>query len=148
MFRGLFLTPRVFGQPLGLNTANLPPNFLLNAGSTMKGSGVRSISSSSKIGLRVSGSIPVWTLRVSTPPLRAVSASWSLSDNGASFDTRDVVDELGSRREVEYAYRILEHGTSADRQLATFDRTGDLKAVVDQLIVETAEGVRPLSAAA
>jgi carboxylate-amine ligase len=54
----------------------------------------------------------------------------------------DVVDDLGSRREVEYAFRILEHGTSADRQLATFERTGDLKAVVDQLIAETAEGVR------
>jgi glutamate---cysteine ligase / carboxylate-amine ligase len=53
----------------------------------------------------------------------------------------DVVDELGSRREVEYAFRILDEGTSADRQLATFERTGDLKAVVDQLIQETAEGV-------
>jgi carboxylate-amine ligase len=53
----------------------------------------------------------------------------------------DVVDELGSRREVEYAYRILDDGTSADRQLATYERTGDLKAVVDQLIQETAEGV-------
>lgn len=53
----------------------------------------------------------------------------------------DVVDELGSRKEVEYAYTILEHGTSADRQLATFARTGDLKDVVDQLIRETAEGV-------
>jgi carboxylate-amine ligase len=53
----------------------------------------------------------------------------------------DVVDDLGSRREVEYAFRILDEGTSADRQLATFERTGDLKAVVDQLIRETAEGV-------
>jgi carboxylate-amine ligase len=53
----------------------------------------------------------------------------------------DVVDELGSRAEVEYAYRILDEGTSADRQLATFERTGDLKAVVDQLVRETAEGV-------
>ena len=53
----------------------------------------------------------------------------------------DVVDELGSRKEVEYAYKILEDGTSADRQLATFERTGDLKAVVDQLIRETEEGV-------
>ena len=53
----------------------------------------------------------------------------------------DVVDELGSRTEVEYAYRILEGGTSADRQLATFKRTGDLKNVVDQLIAETEEGV-------
>ena len=54
----------------------------------------------------------------------------------------DVLDELGSRKEVEYAFKILEGGTSADRQLATFSRTGDLKAVVDQLIAETAEGVR------
>ena len=53
----------------------------------------------------------------------------------------DVVDELGSRKEVEYAYRILEGGSSADRQLAAYKRTGDLKAVVDQLIRETAEGV-------
>ena len=53
----------------------------------------------------------------------------------------DVVDELGSRKEVEYAYYILEHGSSADRQLATFRETGDLKAVVDRLITETEEGV-------
>ncbi|HVH09299.1 MAG TPA: carboxylate-amine ligase [Gemmatimonadales bacterium] len=53
----------------------------------------------------------------------------------------DVVDELGSRKEVEYAYRILEHGSSADRQLATYARTGDLKAVVDQVIAETADGL-------
>jgi carboxylate-amine ligase len=53
----------------------------------------------------------------------------------------DVVDELGSRNEVEYAYRILQEGSSADRQLATYQRTGDFKAVVDQLIQETSEGV-------
>jgi carboxylate-amine ligase len=53
----------------------------------------------------------------------------------------DVVDELGSRGEVEYAFRILEQGTSADRQLARFQRTGDLKAVVDALVAETKEGV-------
>ncbi len=53
----------------------------------------------------------------------------------------DVVDELGSRQEVEYAYRILQEGTSADRQLATYQRTGDLNAVVDQLIRETSEGI-------
>jgi carboxylate-amine ligase len=53
----------------------------------------------------------------------------------------DVVDELGSRAEVEYAYRILAEGSSADRQLATFRRTGELTAVVDQLIAETEEGV-------
>lgn len=53
----------------------------------------------------------------------------------------DVVDELGSRKEVEYAYTILSEGTSAERQLATFKRTGSLRAVVDQLIAETEEGV-------
>ncbi len=53
----------------------------------------------------------------------------------------DVLDELGSRKEVEYAYKILEEGSSADRQLATFRRTGSLKSVVDQLIVESEEGV-------
>ncbi len=53
----------------------------------------------------------------------------------------DVIDELGSRHEIEYAYRILQEGSSADRQLATYQRTGDLRAVVDQLIQETAEGV-------
>jgi len=53
----------------------------------------------------------------------------------------DIIDELGSRQEVEYAYRILQEGSSADRQLATYQRTGDLKAVVDQLIQETSEGV-------
>ena len=35
----------------------------------------------------------------------------------------------------------MEEGTSADRQLATWKRTGDFKDVVDQLIRETAEGV-------
>jgi carboxylate-amine ligase len=55
----------------------------------------------------------------------------------------DVVDELGSRKDVEYALTILENGTSADRQLATYHQTGgDLKAVVHRLIAETKEGVR------
>jgi glutamate---cysteine ligase / carboxylate-amine ligase len=56
-------------------------------------------------------------------------------------------DELGTRTEVEYAYKILAEGSSADRQLATFARTNDLRAVVDQLIVETAEGVMDVPAA-
>jgi len=53
----------------------------------------------------------------------------------------DVVDELGSRHELEYVHKILEGGTSADRQLKTFEQTGDLNAVVDQLIAETMEGI-------
>jgi carboxylate-amine ligase len=53
----------------------------------------------------------------------------------------DVVDELGVREEVGYAHTILEEGTSADRQLAVYRETGDLKAVVDHLIEETREGL-------
>jgi carboxylate-amine ligase len=53
----------------------------------------------------------------------------------------DVLDELGSRKEVEYAFTVLEQGTSADRQLARFEQTGDLKAVVDAVVAETREGV-------
>jgi carboxylate-amine ligase len=49
----------------------------------------------------------------------------------------DVVDELGSRRALEYVERILEEGTSADRQLAVFRETGDLRAVVQWLVEET-----------
>jgi glutamate---cysteine ligase / carboxylate-amine ligase len=49
----------------------------------------------------------------------------------------DVLDDLGSRQEVAYAQRILAEGTSADRQLATFAKTGSLQAVVDQIIAET-----------
>jgi len=54
-----------------------------------------------------------------------------------------MVDELGSRKEVEYAYKILEEGSSADRQIAVYEKTGDIKAVVDHLIAETREGVVP-----
>ena len=53
----------------------------------------------------------------------------------------DVVDELGSRREVEYAFKILEDGASADRQVEVFEQTNDLKAVVDHLVAETRAGV-------
>jgi carboxylate-amine ligase len=53
----------------------------------------------------------------------------------------DMVDELGTRKEVEYAYKILAEGSSADRQLAVYERTGDLNAVVDHLIAESEEGV-------
>lgn len=53
----------------------------------------------------------------------------------------DVLDELGSRSEAHYAYRILEDGTSADRQLAVLEQTRDYKAVVDHVVRETREGV-------
>ncbi|MCB9007553.1 MAG: carboxylate-amine ligase [Ardenticatenaceae bacterium] len=60
----------------------------------------------------------------------------------------DVVDDLGSRQEVEYVHTILKNGTSADRQIATYNAHGGdsnqeeaLKAVVDQLVRETREGI-------
>ena len=37
----------------------------------------------------------------------------------------DVVDELGSREQVAYAFKIMEEGTSADRQLKTLKKSGD-----------------------
>lgn len=58
------------------------------------------------------------------------------------------IDELGSRDEVEVIYRILEEGTSADRQVKVFlqhggdaNREEALRAVVDHLVRETAEGI-------
>jgi carboxylate-amine ligase len=51
----------------------------------------------------------------------------------------DVVDDLGSRREVEYVKKIVQHGTSADRQLKVFEETQDLRAVVRWLVDETRE---------
>ena len=53
----------------------------------------------------------------------------------------DVLDDLGSRDEVEYALRIAEEGSSADRQRAVYEETGSLEAVVRHLVEETAEGV-------
>ncbi len=53
----------------------------------------------------------------------------------------DVLDELGSRKDVEYLLKVVDEGTSADRQLKIFRETNDLKAVVDNLITETIEGV-------
>ncbi len=53
----------------------------------------------------------------------------------------DVVDELGSREEINYVQRILETGTGADRQLRVFRETGDLKKVVDYIVEETEAGL-------
>jgi len=53
----------------------------------------------------------------------------------------DVLDDLGSREEVEYVHTILRDGASADRQLAVYGQTHDLRAVVDHVVEETREGV-------
>ena len=55
---------------------------------------------------------------------------------------RDVIDELGTRKEIEYAYKIMERGSSADRQLKVYAQTGgNIQAVVDHLVAETREGL-------
>jgi carboxylate-amine ligase len=63
----------------------------------------------------------------------------------------DVVDELDCRPEVEYVREIMKMGSGADRQLAVFHRTNDMKAVVDYIIEETEVGlgetVKPVPAA-
>ena len=55
----------------------------------------------------------------------------------------DVADELGSRKELAYIEEILRGGTGADRQLATWQRTNDMKAVVDHIVWETHLGLSP-----
>ncbi|MBI1787074.1 MAG: carboxylate-amine ligase [Acidobacteria bacterium] len=55
----------------------------------------------------------------------------------------DVVDGLGSRRELSYIHTMLERGSGADRQLQVFRETGDLKKVVDYIIEETEAGLFP-----
>ncbi len=53
----------------------------------------------------------------------------------------DVLDPLGSRKEVEHIHTILQRGTSADEQLQIYHETNDLNAVVDRLIERTMENV-------
>ena len=59
----------------------------------------------------------------------------------------DVVDELGSREEIDYIHQMLNMGTGADRQLKVYEQTGDLKKVVDYMVEETRVGVMEQSAA-
>ncbi len=60
----------------------------------------------------------------------------------------DVLDELGTRKDVEHLLHIVDNGSSADRQVATYRKTINagkseeeaLHAVVDQLVTETRLG--------
>jgi carboxylate-amine ligase len=45
----------------------------------------------------------------------------------------DVVDHLGSRHRINYVHKILENGTGADRQLATYAENKDLVKVADYI---------------
>ena len=49
--------------------------------------------------------------------------------------------DLGSRREIEYVRKIVSDGTSAEKQVDVFRRTGDLRAVVQSIVDETRDGV-------
>jgi carboxylate-amine ligase len=51
------------------------------------------------------------------------------------------VEELGSKNEMAHVERIMREGTGADRQLAVWERKHDMKAVVDQIVAETYEGL-------
>ncbi len=53
---------------------------------------------------------------------------------------QDVVEPLGIQNEIAHVETILREGTSADRQLAVYRETGDVKAVVDMLADETIMG--------
>ena len=53
----------------------------------------------------------------------------------------DVLDDLGSREEVESIFKILENGTGADRQLKVFEETKNLVKVVDYITEQTILGV-------
>ncbi len=53
----------------------------------------------------------------------------------------DVVENLGSRNELHYIYEMLERGTGADRQVAEYERTKDLKSIVDFIVNETKTGI-------
>ena len=53
----------------------------------------------------------------------------------------DVVDELGSRDQINFVHEILKNGTGADRQLAVFEETNDLTKVVDFITNEFTNGL-------
>lgn len=53
----------------------------------------------------------------------------------------DVLDDLESREEVEYAYQMLEMGTGADRQLKVYHDTNDFIKVVDFITEQATFGI-------
>ena len=52
----------------------------------------------------------------------------------------DVVDDLGSRKAIDYVTTMLNNGTGADRQLKVYEETGDLVKVVDYILDQTLQG--------
>lgn len=54
----------------------------------------------------------------------------------------DVVDDLGSREEVEYTREIMANGTGADRQLKVFEDTNSLEEVAKYIVGESTKGLK------
>lgn len=55
----------------------------------------------------------------------------------------DVIDDLGSRHEMNYLRALMNspNGTGADRQIAIFEKTHDLRNVVELLMEQTMQGI-------
>lgn len=53
----------------------------------------------------------------------------------------DVVDELDSRKDIEYIKEMLKNGTGADRQLEIYKQTNDFNKVVDYITDQTTLGL-------
>ena len=51
------------------------------------------------------------------------------------------LDELGNQTELTHLEKIIRDGTGADRQLAVWEQTHEIKAVVDHIVRETYEGL-------
>ncbi len=56
-------------------------------------------------------------------------------------DDQTGMSEMGSKREMAHIERILREGRGADRQLAVWEETQDMKKVVDHIVAETYEGL-------
>jgi len=55
----------------------------------------------------------------------------------------DVLDDLGSRNEINYLRALLTspRGTGADRQIAIYQQTGSIDAVIRSLMQQTMQGI-------
>jgi len=55
----------------------------------------------------------------------------------------DVLDDLGSRHEINHLRGVLEdsHGTGADHQIAIYEQTGSIDAVIQFLMQQTMKGI-------
>ncbi len=71
---------------------------------------------------------------------RAIRMRDSISDLLDFVD--DVLDDLGSRREINYLRALLAdpRGTGADRQIAVYQQTGSIQAVTRFLMQQTLQG--------